>query len=100
MNVYALTAIKPNLKKADPSNRTGCRSNGLTVGGPTVITCQNVTMAQFVDELNRSFMISASGRRVVDATGIAGTWDVTLSYRTRPPAPPPAPGAAPEPTDN
>jgi uncharacterized protein (TIGR03435 family) len=98
VDVYTLVAPKPNLKKADPSNRTGCRSNGLVVGVATVITCQNVTMAQFVDELNRSFVISASGRRVVDETGMEGNWDVTLSYRTRPPAEP-TPGVAPEPTD-
>jgi uncharacterized protein (TIGR03435 family) len=99
VDVYTLIATKPNLKKADPSNRAGCRSNGLTAAAPTVIVCQNVTMAQFADELNRSFMIAGAGRRVVDETGIQGTWDVTLSYRTRPPAAPPAPSQAPDPTD-
>jgi uncharacterized protein (TIGR03435 family) len=99
VDVYAMVAIKPNLKKADPSNRTGCRSNGIVVGAPTFITCQNVTMAQLADELNRSFMIATSGRRVVDDTGIEGTWDLTLTYRVRPPTPP-TPGVAPEPTDD
>jgi uncharacterized protein (TIGR03435 family) len=98
VDVYTLIATKPTLKKADPSNRTACRSNGLVVGAPTVITCHNVTMAQFVDELNRSFVIATTGRRVVDETGIQGTWDVTLSYRTRPRAEP-TPGVAPEPID-
>ena len=42
-------------------------------------------MAQFVERLNHETIILASGRRVVDASGIADTWDFTLSYRQRPP---------------
>jgi uncharacterized protein (TIGR03435 family) len=98
-DVYTLVAVKPNLKKADPANRSGCRANGLAVGVPMVIMCQNVTMAQFADELNRSFILSALGRRVVDETGMEGTWDLRLSYRIRPRAEP-TPGVAPEPTDD
>jgi uncharacterized protein (TIGR03435 family) len=97
VDVYTLVATRPTLQKADPSSRTGCRSNGLVVGAPTFITCQNVTMAQLADELNRSWVIGTTGRRVVDETGIQGTWNLTLTYRVVPPAPP-TPGAAPEPT--
>ncbi len=81
-NAYALVAAKPKLKKADPSNRTGC------IEGPEpgekvprnansaisrLITCRNMTMAQFADELQRR----AGGyihNPVLDSTGIEGAW--------------------------
>jgi len=79
VDVYTLVAAKPKLKKADLSSRTGCRSNGVTIGAPTIIKCQNVTRAQFAEELNHQPIVS-SGRRVVDSTSIEGSWDLTLSY--------------------
>ena len=64
---------------------------------PTVVTCQNATIAQFVEELNHSMAIASGGRRIVDETGLTGSWNVTLTYRVAP-APAPTPGAASEPT--
>ena len=97
-DVSTLVAPKPTFSRADPSSRSGCRSTGVAVGVPTTVTCRNVTMAQFVDELNNEFLIGAGrgGRRIVDATGLQGTWDLTFRYRVRP-AIAPEPGQAPEP---
>jgi uncharacterized protein (TIGR03435 family) len=86
MDAYTLVADKPKLKKADPSNRTGCKfgpsqaPRDLANGPPsTMATCQNVTMAQFVEQLQR---IAPSYIRypVLDATGIDGAWDFTLTF--------------------
>ncbi len=84
VDVYTLVAAKPKLTKADTSSRTGCRSNGALPGIPTIVTCRNVTMAQFAEELDHHMPIIASGRRVLDASGIQGAWDLTLTYRVRP----------------
>lgn len=57
-------------------------------------------MAQFAEELNHDFLLATGGlrgRRVVDDTGLEGTWDLTLRYRVRP-AQAAAPGVASEPT--
>jgi uncharacterized protein (TIGR03435 family) len=97
IDVNTLVAETPKLRKADASSRTGCKSNGTTVGIATVITCQNVTMARFAEELNSTMGAVVMGRMVVDATGIQGTWDLTLTYRLRP-APVTTPGVASDPT--
>src|SRR5262249_34832973 len=83
-DVYTLVAAKPKIRKGDPAGRKGCKSNGALPGISTVITCRNVTMAQFAEELNHHVVIVASHRRVVDASGIQGAWDLTLTYRARP----------------
>jgi uncharacterized protein (TIGR03435 family) len=98
VDVAALVAVKPTFFRADLSSRTGCRSTGVAIGQPTIVTCQNVTMAQFADALNSEFLIAAGGRgRIVDATGLQGTWDLTFRYRVSPPVPT-EPGQAAEPT--
>jgi uncharacterized protein (TIGR03435 family) len=99
VDVSALVAPKPTFSRADPSSRSGCRSTGVAVGVPTTLTCRNVTMAQFVDVLNSEFLIvgGRGGRRFVDATGLQGTWDLTVRYRIRA-AVAAEPGQAPEPT--
>src|SRR5262245_31674305 len=96
MDVYTLVAAKPKLKKADPSTRTECRSTGIARGVPTVVKCQNVTMAQFAEALNHQEPVVSSRRRVVDSTAIEGSWDLTLSYRIVP-ARNAAPGEAADP---
>jgi uncharacterized protein (TIGR03435 family) len=97
VEVYRLVTVAPKLTKADASSRAECRSTGVIIGAPTTVTCQNVTMAQFVEELNHAMPIATAGRRIVDDTGIQGTWDVTLRYRYGP-VPLAAPGVASEPT--
>jgi uncharacterized protein (TIGR03435 family) len=92
VTAYTLVAAKPKLKKADPAGRTGCKmSNGLTIvtGGPLpvpprVATCQNITMAQFADQLQ---IIAGTYVRypVLDGTGIEGAWDFNFSFSPIPP---------------
>jgi uncharacterized protein (TIGR03435 family) len=87
VNAYTLVAAKPKLKKADPSARTGCRTDNtgfVIFNGPNGIptrefTCQNITMAQFADQLQ---IIAGNYVHypVLDGTGIEGAWDFTLSF--------------------
>jgi uncharacterized protein (TIGR03435 family) len=85
MDAYTLVADKPKLKKADPSNRTGCKigpssaPRGLADGPTTVATCQNMTMAQFGEQL-QSIAPTYIWYPVLDATGIDGAWDITLTF--------------------
>jgi uncharacterized protein (TIGR03435 family) len=83
---YALIAAKPKLRKADPSNRPGCREGPGADGkdprltnpmASRLISCRNVTLAQFAIEMN-DLMYGALP--VVDATGIAGRYDMTLNF--------------------
>jgi uncharacterized protein (TIGR03435 family) len=95
VDVYALVAVKPKLRKADPSNRTGCTSGPPQApsnpqDGPPAeeVVCRNVTMAQFAERL-QGIARSYVRYPVLDATGIEGAWDFTLVFT---PAPPPAGG--------
>ena len=88
VNAYTLTANKPRLQKADPSNRTGCKEGpGADGKDPRIanpilsrlLTCQNMSMAQFAEQLP----ILANGyvhSAVLDATGLEGAWDFTISF--------------------
>ena len=92
VTAYTLVAVKPKLKKADPSSRTGCKLGNAPVVAnfgsfsvPTLlVTCKNITMAQFADQLQ---MIAGAYVRypVLDATGIIGAWDFTFSFTAIPP---------------
>jgi uncharacterized protein (TIGR03435 family) len=85
---YTLVAVKPKLQRADPSDRTRCKEgppSGVKDARDTnpilsrLLTCQNTTMAQFADQLQRI----APGyihTPVVDATELDGAWDFTLSF--------------------
>jgi uncharacterized protein (TIGR03435 family) len=89
---YALVAAKPKLRKADPSNRPGCREGpGAEAAernwkdprltnpvASRLITCRNLTLAEFAAELNRPG--SGTGGPVVDATGIEGRYDLTVNF--------------------
>jgi uncharacterized protein (TIGR03435 family) len=52
VKAYALSADKPKLAKADPGNRTTCRTAGVVPNDPRdrnpmltrLISCQNITM--------------------------------------------------------
>ena len=88
VSAYTLTAVNPKLKKADPTNRTGCKEGpGADGKDPRIatpilsrlITCQNMTMTQFADGLQLQvpgYVFSP----VKDATGLEGAWDFTLSF--------------------
>jgi uncharacterized protein (TIGR03435 family) len=120
---YQLVAAKPKLRKADPSNRSGCkegpgpdaaRSNWKDprIKNPRasrLVTCWNMTLPEFAAALSNwkpdEHPILFDFPPVKDATGIAGRYDMTINFS--PPTPeqrrelhggPPArnPGAAPD----
>jgi len=76
-----LIAVKPKLTGADPVNRTGCSREQQGVLGPAVIfrlACRNMTMAQFAEQIP-GFDLTLF-YPVLDATGIDGAWDFTITY--------------------
>jgi uncharacterized protein (TIGR03435 family) len=80
VTVYALTAVKPKVKDADPSTRDTCKV-GAADGG-RMITCQNTTMAQFADKL-RNYSTGYLEHPVVDLTGLNGAYDFALTFTPR-----------------
>jgi uncharacterized protein (TIGR03435 family) len=89
-DAYSLVAAKPKLKKtADPLIRTNCKTGpgpdgkDPRVANPVnggLYTCQNMTMAQFAEQLPRIAAPYFRGSEVVDATGIEGAYDFTLNF--------------------
>jgi uncharacterized protein (TIGR03435 family) len=88
VDAYTLVAVKPKLKKADPSTRTGCKSPAnntpilITSSGglpSRTLNCQNMTMAQFVDQIP-IFASTYTTHPVIDKTGLEGAWDFTLNF--------------------
>ena len=88
---YALVAVKPKLKPADPTDRPGCKEGPGPDGkdprttnsaAGRLVTCLNMTMAEFAAEIpNRAggyFGQFPGG--VVDATKIEGKYDITLNF--------------------
>ncbi len=90
VSAYTLVAAKPKLRKADPASRT------LYHEGPAIetvnkdprntnparsrlVSCQNMTMAQFAERL-QDMAPGYIHSPVLDATGIDGAWDFTLSW--------------------
>jgi uncharacterized protein (TIGR03435 family) len=90
VTAYSLVSAKPKLKKADPSNRTGCKqgntgvlflnnnNGGLTVP-PSTVTCQNMTMSQFAEQL-QGLATAYVHFPVIDVTGLEGGYDFSFSY--------------------
>jgi uncharacterized protein (TIGR03435 family) len=89
VTAYTLVAVKPRLKPTlDPTERTKCKEGpgpdgkDPRIANPILnrlITCQNMTVAQIGDELQRV----ANGyiyNTVVDGTGIKGSYDFTLNF--------------------
>lgn len=85
---YTLMAAKPKLTKADPSARTSCKEGPApTARDPRnsnpvlsrLVTCQNMTMAQFADRLP-SLASGYIRTPVLDATGIEGAYDFTFNF--------------------
>jgi uncharacterized protein (TIGR03435 family) len=106
--VYALSAPKAEtkLKKADASERAGCKQDPGAVppsAGTTpmiAMTCVNTTMADIVKNLPQ-WAGAYIDHPVIDTTGLQGGWNFTLMWTPRGalenrPAngQPPAPGAA------
>src|SRR3954447_8342269 len=86
MDAYRLVANKPKLKKSEPGARTKWYE-GTAVGGEKnantalgrLVTCQNVTMAQFAEMLP-GIAPGYLRTNVVDATGLEGGYDFTFSF--------------------
>jgi uncharacterized protein (TIGR03435 family) len=86
---YNLVAVKPKLTQADPSNRTRFREAPALAKDPRdknpalgrLVTCQNMTMAQFAEQL-QNIAPGYIHSPVLDATGIDGAFDFTLSFST------------------
>jgi len=85
---FALVAAKPKMQRADISTRTKCvegpgaKGKDLRIGNPLLsrlITCQNMTMPEFAKELPRLSRGYFRGE-VLDATGIEGAYDFTVSF--------------------
>jgi len=88
VNAYTLIAVKPKMQKADPQSRTrykegpGPDGKDPRIKNPILarlVTVQNMTMEQFAAKLQNI----ASGyihAPVLDATGLEGSWNFTLSF--------------------
>lgn len=86
--VFALTADSPHMKPAQENEHPGCAEGPGPDGKDTrvenpmrdrLISCQNMTMAQFATELHRL----ASGyipAPVIDSTGLPGGYDFSISF--------------------
>lgn len=87
LTAWKLIAVKPKMKKADPSGRTktgeGPGADGkdprtITPARSRLTMFQNVTMDQFAEKLQG---ISAYLQTpVINATGLEGAYDFTISY--------------------
>jgi uncharacterized protein (TIGR03435 family) len=88
---HVLTAAKPRLRKADPANRANCKQGGFATDDPRdrnpalsrLIQCQNVTMAQFAEQLQRLDPGQFATNGVSDETRLKGAWDFQVSYSAR-----------------
>jgi uncharacterized protein (TIGR03435 family) len=81
VSAYTMTAAKQTkLLKADPQNRTSCKSGaGTNAMLNRLITCQNMNMAQFAVMLQN--MANGYVRAPIkDATGLDGYWDFSVSF--------------------
>jgi uncharacterized protein (TIGR03435 family) len=82
LDAYTLVAVKPKMKAADPASRTKFTAGPNTKSqtpGTRMVTVQNMTMAQFAEQLQR---IAPGYIRVpvLDATRLEGSYDFTLIF--------------------
>lgn len=88
VTAYTLVAVKPKLKKADPSNRSGCKEGPMpgtkdprdvNPALSRLVTCLNTTMAQFAEQLP-SLANGYTPTPVVDKTELEGAWDFSVNF--------------------
>jgi uncharacterized protein (TIGR03435 family) len=88
VNGYVLSAPKPRLTKADPASRTRCSEGpAANTADPRnrnpilsrLITCQNMTMAQFAERL-QSLANGYVRVPALDSTGLEGGWTFTVNF--------------------
>ena len=82
VSAFTMTATKQvKLQKADPQNRTNCKSGSSTTNPMLnrLITCYNVTLSQFATLLEN--MANGYVRAPIkEATGIEGNWDFSITF--------------------
>jgi uncharacterized protein (TIGR03435 family) len=87
-DAYTLVAARPKLKKANPDVRTSCHDGpGQDGKDPRIanpilgrlVTCVNISMAEFAEQLE-SLAPDYIKTPVLDATGIKGSYDLTLNF--------------------
>ena len=88
VRAYTLSAEKPRLTKGDAAARSKCW-DGPKPGAPDprtanpsltrLLTCQNVTMQQFVTRL-WPFAGGYVRSAIADTTGLEGGWDIVLNF--------------------
>jgi uncharacterized protein (TIGR03435 family) len=87
VTAYSLVADKPKLKKADPESRIFCKRGRAPNGSPPgsqTLTCQNATMAFFAEQLLQGY--PGLNWPVLNATGLEGGWDFSLTFSMLPSA--------------
>jgi uncharacterized protein (TIGR03435 family) len=103
---YVLAGAGRRLKKANPANRPSCKEGPGDDGkdprltnplATRLLTCRNMTLAQFAEQLNGLFPGSPPR---TDATGISSRFDMTINFSPNGlvQAVPSEPGDASEPT--
>lgn len=94
VSAYTLLANKPKLKKADPLNRSKCKTGPAPIAKdapaptgppPFQATCQNMTMAQFVAQLTDIAPMYIH-YPAADGTVLEGAWDFSFTFSPVPPA--------------
>jgi uncharacterized protein (TIGR03435 family) len=105
VTAYNLVAVSPKLAKADPKSRTRCDEGpGPDGKDPRLVnpvlnrllTCQNLSMAQFgvlLQSLAPGFIFSP----VLDDTGLKGSYNFTLSFSSADHFAPGTGGGGPQP---
>ena len=83
VEVYELITNKPRVVKADPTRRSSCRLPPIEIVSAAApifaVTCHNTTMAQLAPQLQGMGGLYIT-HPVIDATGLKGAWDFTLSW--------------------
>jgi uncharacterized protein (TIGR03435 family) len=86
---FVLTAARPKMKKADPAGRMGCHEGAGPDGkdprlanpaAGRLMSCQNMTMKEFAQNLPMIAGGYIQGGTVYDETGVAGAFDFTLNF--------------------
>lgn len=90
-SAFVLTSLKPRMKAADPSHRTGYHQGPgadgkdpriANPGASRLVTCENMTMKQFAQNLPMIASGYIQGATVYDETGLDGAFDFTLNFST------------------
>ncbi len=81
-DVFAMVAHKPRLRKADPGARSECKMQTVSRAGTAADawTCRNMTMDELAQKLQQQMVNFDLIHPVVNATGMEGGWDFTVTW--------------------